>query len=71
MAVAYISFGSNIGDRVEYIETAMGIIRANPCVQPPMQVSSYYETEPVGYTDQPVFINGAAKINTTFSCEDL
>ncbi len=71
MSIAYISFGSNIDDRIEYIETALGIIRAHPYVQPTMQVSSYYETEPIGYTDQPKFINGVAKINTTFSCEDL
>ncbi|MBI4778335.1 2-amino-4-hydroxy-6-hydroxymethyldihydropteridine diphosphokinase [Candidatus Desantisbacteria bacterium] len=71
MATAYISFGSNIDDRVEYIETALSIIRANPCVRLPIQVSSYYETEPIGYTDQPEFINGVAKIDTTFSCEDL
>lgn len=71
MSIAYISFGSNIGNRVEYIETALGIIHANPCVQPPMRVSSYYETEPVGYTDQPKFINGVVKIDTTLSCKDL
>ncbi|MFH1097205.1 MAG: 2-amino-4-hydroxy-6-hydroxymethyldihydropteridine diphosphokinase [Candidatus Desantisbacteria bacterium] len=70
MAVAYISFGSNIGDRVGYIDIALEIIRANPCVQQ-MQVSSYYETEPVGNIDQPEFINGVAKIDTTLSCEDL
>ncbi|OIP38987.1 2-amino-4-hydroxy-6-hydroxymethyldihydropteridine diphosphokinase [Candidatus Desantisbacteria bacterium CG2_30_40_21] len=70
MAIAYISFGSNIGDRVEYIDTALGIIRAHPFVQQ-MQVSSYYETEPVGNVDQPKFINGVVKISTTYSCEDL
>ena len=71
MAVTYISFGSNIGDRIKYIETAMEIIRENPCVQSPLQVSSYYETEPVGYIEQPKFINGVARIDTTLSCEDL
>jgi len=71
MAIAYISFGSNIGNRIGHIETALRIIRTNPCVQPSMQISSYYETEPIGYTNQPKFINGAAKIGTTFSCEDL
>ncbi len=70
MAVAYISFGSNIGNRMEYIETALGIIRANSYVQQ-IQVSSYYETEPVGNIDQPKFINGVAKIATVFPCKDL
>jgi 2-amino-4-hydroxy-6-hydroxymethyldihydropteridine diphosphokinase len=34
-------------------------------------VSSVYETEPIGYTDQPPYLNAVAEIETTLSPEEL
>jgi 2-amino-4-hydroxy-6-hydroxymethyldihydropteridine diphosphokinase len=34
-------------------------------------VSSFHETEPVGYLDQPRFLNGAAAVDTTLAPREL
>ena len=36
-----------------------------------MAVSTLRETEPVGYLDQPAFLNGAARVETDLSAQDL
>ncbi len=59
---AYISAGSNLGDRKAHIESALVSLREGCVVK---QVSSYFETEPVGYLDQPWFLNIAAEIETS------
>ena len=62
--LAYIGFGSNIGDRLTHIQNAIqnlskteGIILR--------QISSLYKTDPVGYEAQAQFLNGVAAIQTT------
>ncbi len=62
MATAYIGLGSNIGDRLENCKQALRLM--NTAQTQVLQVSSFYQTSPVGYTDQPDFINAAAKIQT-------
>jgi 2-amino-4-hydroxy-6-hydroxymethyldihydropteridine diphosphokinase len=34
-------------------------------------ISSFYDTEPVGYTDQPRFLNGAAVLETSLTPVEL
>lgn len=53
-----ISFGSNMGQKRQYIEDALKMMgeKAGKI----LAVSSVIETEPYGYTDQDVFLNGAA-----------
>jgi len=70
MTIAYIGVGSNIGDRVGYIQQAHCLLNdmEGICV---LESSSLYETEPVGYKDQEWFINAVLKTETTFSPEEL
>jgi 2-amino-4-hydroxy-6-hydroxymethyldihydropteridine diphosphokinase len=54
-ARVYLSIGSNLGDRAANLRAA---VRSLPGARFNVrQVSSFYETEPVGYLDQPWFLN--------------
>lgn len=67
-STAYLSLGSNVGDRERNLRTAIERLNALGRVE---AVSSFYETEPVEVTDQPWFINCAVKMITTKSPLDL
>lgn len=67
-ATAYLSLGSNVGDREENLRTAIGRLQKPGHVE---AVSSFYETEPVEVTDQPWFINCAVKLVTSRSPREL
>jgi 2-amino-4-hydroxy-6-hydroxymethyldihydropteridine diphosphokinase len=58
-----LSLGANIGEREVTIARALKLIAASPGIEL-VRVSSMYETDPVGYLDQPAFINAAAAITT-------
>ncbi|HQT91991.1 MAG TPA: 2-amino-4-hydroxy-6-hydroxymethyldihydropteridine diphosphokinase [Candidatus Kryptobacter bacterium] len=60
---SYLSLGSNLGDRLAYLRQAVESISGIPGVNL-HRVSSVYETEPVGISDQPDFFNMAAAIRT-------
>lgn len=66
MKTAYVSIGSNLGDRLEYLKKAWHLLQAQEKIQL-MQLSSCYETEPLGYTDQGKFINAAFSLQTDYS----
>lgn len=69
MNIVYISFGSNIGDREKAIEDALSLVNKNE-----MKItkkSNIIETEPYGYTDQPIFLNGAIEVETELSCREV
>lgn len=61
MPVVAIAFGSNLGDRVGQIESAIGLLRAQMEIE---GVSPLYETAPMYVTDQPPFVNGALLAET-------
>lgn len=61
MAAAYLSLGSNLGDREANIHKALGLLGETVRV---IRVSSLYETAPIGVTDQGHFINAVALIET-------
>jgi 2-amino-4-hydroxy-6-hydroxymethyldihydropteridine diphosphokinase len=65
---AYISAGSNLGDRRAHLEFALVELENAGTV---MQVSPLFETEPVGYSDQPWFLNAAIEIATPLSPLEL
>lgn len=67
---AYIALGSNLGDREGQIRQALDLIGASGHTRV-VKVSGLQETEPVGYTDQAPFINGAAAIRTLLSPVEL
>jgi len=58
---AYISAGSNLGDRKRNLEIALTSLAEKTVVR---KVSSYFETEPVGYLNQPWFLNLAVELET-------
>ena len=60
MTIAYVGLGSNLGDREALIRAA---VEALPGV---VAVSRLRETDPVGVTEQPVFLNGAVALETEF-----
>ena len=67
---AYIALGSNMGDKDAYLEFGVEELKKLPQIRID-QVSSFIRTEPYGYTDQDVFLNGACKVRTTFTPEEL
>ena len=69
MATVYIALGSNIGDRAHHLREAVHLLdRFAVRVK---KVSSLYETEPVGYLDQPWFLNAALVAATELSPQQL
>ena len=58
---AYLSLGSNLGDRAENLKSAMDRLREFGEV---VAVSSFYETEPVEVVAQPWFLNCVIKLQT-------
>ncbi|MFY9321066.1 MAG: 2-amino-4-hydroxy-6-hydroxymethyldihydropteridine diphosphokinase, partial [Bacillota bacterium] len=62
-ARAYLGFGSNLGDRRDNIAKGLAMLRESRKVEI-VKVSSLYETEPVGYTDQGLFLNAVALVET-------
>jgi len=65
---AYLSLGSNVGDRAANLNTAIDRLRAFGEV---VAVSSFYETEPVEFTAQPWFLNCAVTLNTDATPKQL
>ena len=63
MKQVYLSLGSNIGNRIQFLENAIEKIERLPKTIL-KQKSSYYETDPVGYTNQDKFINQVIEIAT-------
>ena len=63
MAVVYVGLGANLGDRERTIRLALGRLEAHEQIAVE-QVSSLRETDPVGYEDQPRFLNGVARLAT-------
>ena len=63
--MVYVGLGANLGDREATIRAA---VVALPGV---VSVSSLRETDPVGKTDQPKFLNGVAALDTSLSPREL
>ena len=68
--IFYLSLGANLGDREATIREALRRLGAEKEITL-LAVSSLYETAPWGKTDQPAFLNAAAKINTPLTPLDL
>lgn len=70
MPLAYIGLGSNLGDREQTIRRALERLGADREIDV-VAVSSLRETDPVGYVDQPRFLNGVAALRTTLDPQEL
>lgn len=69
-AVAYISLGSNIDDRLGHLCDAVHLLQQDQKIDV-NAVSSVYETDPVGYTEQENFLNIVIQVNTSYQAEEL
>jgi 2-amino-4-hydroxy-6-hydroxymethyldihydropteridine diphosphokinase len=65
-----VGLGSNLGPREATLVRAVDLIAGVPGVQV-LELSSFVETEPVGVTDQPDFVNGALAVETTLTAREL
>jgi len=70
MEKVYLSLGSNLGDRLDYLSRAVMELKKIEETEI-FKSSSVFETEPFGFTEQPYFYNIALEINTGLSPEDL
>jgi 2-amino-4-hydroxy-6-hydroxymethyldihydropteridine diphosphokinase len=61
MVTAYLGLGSNLGGRERNIARALQRLGQRVAVE---QVSSIYETEPMGYREQPWFLNAVCRLST-------
>jgi 2-amino-4-hydroxy-6-hydroxymethyldihydropteridine diphosphokinase len=64
----YLSLGSNMGDRSANLRLAVERLARTSTVQ---TLSSFYETEPVDFRDQPWFLNCVVALETELSPRDL
>lgn len=67
---AYIALGANLGEREETLLEAINRLNQHPRISI-LRCSSLYETDPVGYVDQPNFINMALVLHTELAPEEL
>jgi 2-amino-4-hydroxy-6-hydroxymethyldihydropteridine diphosphokinase len=67
---AYLSLGSNIGDRNKFLKRAIEELVKVKEINVTAQ-SSIYETDPVGYTDQDNFLNMAVELETSLTANRL
>jgi 2-amino-4-hydroxy-6-hydroxymethyldihydropteridine diphosphokinase len=70
MPKAYLGLGGNIGKVKDNIEEALRLLQCHGNLQV-LNISSFYETAPVGYADQDWFLNIAAEIQTELSPDAL
>jgi 2-amino-4-hydroxy-6-hydroxymethyldihydropteridine diphosphokinase len=63
MARAFVGIGANLGDRERTIRRALELLAERPGVEL-VAASTLRETDPVGYLDQPRFLNGAVELRT-------
>jgi len=67
---AYVGVGANLGDRRATLERAVELLRSVPGLEV-LDVSPLRETDPVGFEDQPQFLNGAVAVATALSAREL
>ncbi|MBF2482344.1 2-amino-4-hydroxy-6-hydroxymethyldihydropteridine diphosphokinase [Listeria seeligeri] len=70
MAKAFLSIGTNIGERLDNLNSAVSGLAAVEQIKI-IKVSSVYETDAVGYEDQVAFLNIVVEIETSFAPVEL
>lgn len=63
-ALVFLGLGSNLGERQNNLSRAVKLLSPQVNVE---LISSFYETEPVGYLEQPLFLNAVLKGTTLLS----
>ena len=70
MMTAYLSLGSNLGDRISYIQQAASSLAEVNGVTI-LQTSTFYETEPWNMDSKIWFVNAVMEIETSLSPQEL
>jgi 2-amino-4-hydroxy-6-hydroxymethyldihydropteridine diphosphokinase len=70
MSKAFVALGSNLQDPVLQVKNSFVALEKLPKTKL-IKASSLYITAPLGYNDQPDFINAVAELNTQLSPEIL
>jgi 2-amino-4-hydroxy-6-hydroxymethyldihydropteridine diphosphokinase len=70
MAVVYLGLGSNLGDREHALAGACSLLDKHPAIAV-QDVSSLYETAPVGLAAQGAFLNAVVGVHTNLRPESL
>ncbi len=65
---AYLGLGSNLGNRQDNLDKALNLLSQRLQVR---QVSSIYDTEPVGNVNQPRFLNSVCQVHTRLTPTEL
>jgi 2-amino-4-hydroxy-6-hydroxymethyldihydropteridine diphosphokinase len=64
----YLGLGSNVGDRESHLSHALRRLMAESELR---AASSVYETDPVGLSDQPPFLNMVVRISTALAPQEV
>jgi 2-amino-4-hydroxy-6-hydroxymethyldihydropteridine diphosphokinase len=67
---AYLGIGSNLGDRLAHLQSAVDGLDATPGVEV-VAVSRVYETDPVGGPEQGEYLNAVVAVTTDLSAREL
>ena len=70
MSKAYLSLGTNMGDRLSNIQQAVRLLTSDNNIKL-LRASSFYETQPWGLSEQNWFINAAIAVETELSPIEL
>ena len=70
MTRSFVGLGANLEDPRGQIQRAVELLAAEDGIEL-VAVSSLRETDPVGYEDQPRFLNGVAELRTSLSAREL
>ncbi|MFH1571340.1 MAG: 2-amino-4-hydroxy-6-hydroxymethyldihydropteridine diphosphokinase [Gemmatimonadota bacterium] len=68
--LAYVGLGANLGDRLASLRSGVAGLEAEAGIQV-QACSSVYESEPVGYVDQPAFYNAVIGVHSSLAPRDL
>ncbi len=68
--IAYLGIGTNIGDRLQNLVDTVDALNLLPLTKV-IEVSSVYETEPVGFADQSDFLNIVVAVSTELNSHNL
>jgi len=67
---AEVALGSNLGDRFDYLQKAVNEINSQIDIEI-SEISSVYETVPVGGPEQGNYLNAVITLNTKFEADEL
>ena len=67
--IIYLLLGSNLGDRKKQLDEAINLVRE--MIGPVTKRSSFYETEPWGFSSEEFFLNIALQMLTVLSPEEV